>query len=238
MLNFKQDGNAVFMYVDDEICGTFVGAYRDDEFRLGSVQLTPNASLELKKWLALQPQSTPPAQGKIPDKYEPLMWKGKHVGLINNYGVFVPTFETSQNDELLKEIWEYCKNESFISLRKEVVLPQSESEVIASLDIEPAPTGLNPDQTAIWNIYEAAKIKALKKNLAYGSSVFKKGVLTPELSADAAIRVRMSDKVGRLTTLLADPTKNQISDESIDDTVMDLATYSFLLLIARKRDLK
>lgn len=218
MIKFKRDCNAVFMYADDKICGNFVGAYTDGEFRLGSVTITPQALTELKKWLALQPQSTPPAiKPKSGVKY-----------CVHNYPLN-SNCPSCERDELLTERF---------PVMPEVVLPQSESEVIASLDAESAPTGLNPDQTAIWNIYEAAKIKALKKNLAYGSSVFKKGVLTPELSADAAIRVRMSDKVGRLTTLLADPSKNQISDESIDDTIMDLATYAFLLLIARKRDLK
>lgn len=237
-MKFYIEASQVRMYDEVMLQSIVVGEFDNNGCfnHINSNRMTGDQRHELKKWLALQPQSTPPAPK--PDKYEPLTWKGKHVGSINKYGVFVPTFETSQNDELLKEIWEYRKNESLGSLRKEVVLPQSESEVIASLDAEPAPTGLNPDQQAIWNIYEAAKIKTLKKNLAYGSSVFKKGVLTPELSADAAIRVRMSDKIGRLTALLADPTKNQISDESIDDTIMDLATYSFLLLIARKRDMK
>lgn len=122
----------------------------------------------------------------------------------------------------------------YIDSKSEVVIPQSESEVIASLEAQPPPTGMNADQQAIWKIYEKHKIKSLKKNLAYGSSVFKAGALTPELPVDAAIRVRMSDKIARLTNLLADPSKNMIADESIDDTIGDLATYAFLLLIARQ----
>lgn len=111
----------------------------------------------------------------------------------------------------------------------------SAAEVIGLLTLTPAPDGLDDDQIRIWNIYEKARLTALKKNLAYGSSVFTKGALTPELNADAAIRVRMGDKISRLRTLLANPEKNMVSDESISDTMMDLATYALLWLIAKEK---
>jgi hypothetical protein len=111
----------------------------------------------------------------------------------------------------------------------------TEVEAVQALEPAPAPEGLNQDQRDIWEIFEKNKIVAIKKNLAYGSSVFTQAVMAPDAPIDAAIRVRMSDKINRLSTLLANPAKNMIQDESINDTFNDLAVYCYLLLIARKR---
>ena len=110
-----------------------------------------------------------------------------------------------------------------------------EAEVISGLKEQPAPMGLTADQNLIWDEFERAKIKTLKKNLAYGSTVFTPCVLASECPLDVAIRVRMSDKINRLKTLLADPTKNLIDDEAVEDTMRDLGTYAFLCLIARAK---
>lgn len=111
----------------------------------------------------------------------------------------------------------------------------TEAEVIGSLVVAQAPVGLNDDQKLIWEIFEKSKVKALKKNLAYGSSVFIQAVVAPDMPMDAAIRVRMSDKINRIKTLLADPKKNMINDESIDDTFDDLGVYCYLYLIAKAK---
>ncbi len=114
----------------------------------------------------------------------------------------------------------------------------SETETIASLRPAPAPVGMNQDQQDIWNIYETAKITALKKNLAYGSSVYTQAIVAPDAPIDMAIRVRMSDKINRIKTLIANPAKNMVMDESIQDTFMDLGTYCFLLMIWLNRQKK
>lgn len=73
----------------------------------------------------------------------------------------------------------------------------------------------------------------LRKNRDYGSSAWKVPVLAPELSAATAIRVRMSDKIERILSLL---TKSpEIADESIRDTIQDLGVYC-LLWLARPQE--
>lgn len=74
----------------------------------------------------------------------------------------------------------------------------------------------------------------VRKNLDYGSSVFKPPALAPELNADATIRVRMSDKISRLSNLMDLRRPSLISSESIEDTVRDLGAYCLLWLVRPK----
>lgn len=71
----------------------------------------------------------------------------------------------------------------------------------------------------------------LRKNKDYGSAVFSVPEFAPDCDAGAAIRVRMSDKVSRLRTLLASQDKPEVA-ESITDTVGDLGAYCLLYLVA------
>lgn len=67
----------------------------------------------------------------------------------------------------------------------------------------------------------------LRKNRDYGCSVWQVPTLAPECNPDAAIRVRMSDKITRLQTLLS-VTGGPEVDESIGDTIRDLGAYCLL----------
>lgn len=69
----------------------------------------------------------------------------------------------------------------------------------------------------------------LRKNHDYGSSVWQVPVLAPDCDPAIAIRVRMSDKINRLQTLLSGKTA-EVSSESIDDTLRDLGAYCLLYL--------
>lgn len=75
----------------------------------------------------------------------------------------------------------------------------------------------------------------LRKNKDYGSSVFKSPVLAPSMDAGSAILVRMSDKISRLNNLLQAEAQASV-DESIDDTLADLAGYAILYLARPKHD--
>jgi len=68
----------------------------------------------------------------------------------------------------------------------------------------------------------------LKKNSDYGGSAWQVPLLAPRLTAREAIQCRMSDKVQRLANLLTGE-KAQV-EESIEDTMRDLAGYSILWL--------
>lgn len=72
----------------------------------------------------------------------------------------------------------------------------------------------------------------LAKNKDYGCSAWESPLLCPEMTARQALLCRMSDKVKRLQNLLSgnDP---QV-DESIEDTLRDLAGYCLLELARPK----
>ena len=71
-----------------------------------------------------------------------------------------------------------------------------------------------------------------KKNNDYGgaSDPFKNFRAFEELG----ILVRMSDKFARLRTALVEKRELQVSDESVEDTALDLANYALLLICYRR----
>jgi len=69
-----------------------------------------------------------------------------------------------------------------------------------------------------------------RKNADYGDSAFLPPLLTPELDANTAILVRMSDKIRRIIHLEQNATT--IQNESLADSYLDLAGYAILRLIA------
>lgn len=68
----------------------------------------------------------------------------------------------------------------------------------------------------------------LRKNHDYGSSAWKTPLLAPGLSPREAIQCRMSDKIERLQKLLGG--NNPMVQESIEDSMRDLAGYAVLWL--------
>ncbi len=69
------------------------------------------------------------------------------------------------------------------------------------------------------------------KNHDYGDSFRKTRKIVPD-----SILVRLHDKLGRLDSLLMAPESAKVKDESIDDTLMDLANYAIMELVERRRD--
>jgi hypothetical protein len=90
---------------------------------------------------------------------------------------------------------------------------------------------LGVDQHRIAEKGVALTTLLMRKNRDYGCSVWHRPSLAPECDAGAAIRVRMSDKIARLTELL-NRYEGPDVNESIDDTMLDLAGY-ILLELAR-----
>lgn len=66
----------------------------------------------------------------------------------------------------------------------------------------------------------------IAKNTDYDDS-FSKGI--DSMGYMSAI-VRMEDKMNRIKALLTAPDKAKVSDESVSDTLLDLANYSLMLL--------
>lgn len=77
----------------------------------------------------------------------------------------------------------------------------------------------------------AAEIREtfVRKNHDYGNSVFQSPEMAPDIQPEEAVRVRISDKLGRLKTLLSGE-QAQVS-ESIRDTYADLVNYLIILLM-------
>lgn len=71
----------------------------------------------------------------------------------------------------------------------------------------------------------------LAKNSNYGNSALTAPALRPGISAKDALLVRMSDKIARLRTLTTG-TEDHVG-ERLEDTIMDLAGYCMLYLIAK-----
>lgn len=69
-----------------------------------------------------------------------------------------------------------------------------------------------------------------KKNSDYGDSV---GELYSKLG-DITILTRISDKYNRLMNLLQPDHVQEVMDESIDDTILDLANYAVIWLMERR----
>lgn len=98
-----------------------------------------------------------------------------------------------------------------------------------SLKTLPAMTNLMMHVTNI-----ASEVVALlqKKNANYGNSVATPPTLTPYISPEEAIFIRLSDKIARLRTLKAgEPDK---VGESIEDTIKDMIGYELLLLAIKR----
>lgn len=87
------------------------------------------------------------------------------------------------------------------------------------------------DQQAIAAAGVAMLAHLLRKNRDYGSSVYKPPRLAPLIREDAAILVRMSDKIERLESLAC--RQPEVGDESWEDTLVDLAGY-IIIYAARK----
>ena len=71
-----------------------------------------------------------------------------------------------------------------------------------------------------------------KKNADYGSTV--DPFANFRTFGELGILVRMSDKFSRLRTALYEKRELQVSDETIEDTALDLAVYAVLLISYRR----
>ena len=74
----------------------------------------------------------------------------------------------------------------------------------------------------------------IQKNSDYGSSVFQVGTISPDVSAEQGIRVRLGDKLSRISNLISTPGNQQVA-ETLTDTFLDTAAYLLLLAIERLR---
>lgn len=91
----------------------------------------------------------------------------------------------------------------------------------------------NDDQRAI--AYKGLDVVAmlLEKNAAYGSSAFNPiSIFARGMDSLAQIKVRMDDKLARVAM------GHEISDESFEDTIRDLAGYCILYLVGKDKQAK
>ena len=86
---------------------------------------------------------------------------------------------------------------------------------------------------AIQQQCDTLKTVLVRKNTDYGASAFNRPALAPDVKPTTAILVRMSDKISRLNNL---QTAEQPNYEAIEDTILDLAGYAILLLVAKQQE--
>ena len=70
-----------------------------------------------------------------------------------------------------------------------------------------------------------------KKNADYGDSFAQMRHRYPNV-----IAMKLWEKVNRLATLMDNPESQQVNDESIEDTLMDIANYAVMELTERQMD--
>lgn len=70
-----------------------------------------------------------------------------------------------------------------------------------------------------------------KKNSDYGNSFAKLRSEYP-----TAICIRLQDKMNRLKSLLVDGNVQKVKDESIEDTLMDIANYAIMEIVERRME--
>lgn len=70
-----------------------------------------------------------------------------------------------------------------------------------------------------------------KKNKDYGNS-YEKMI---NRYGEVALLIRFQDKLGRLDSLVLKGQDQKVADESIEDTLMDIAGYAILELVRRKQ---
>ncbi len=88
---------------------------------------------------------------------------------------------------------------------------------------------LKEDRLAIYKcILEDLEMTYKKKNHDYGNSVGD----TYQEYGDISFMIRITDKFNRLKSLLKKK-ERMVLDESIDDTILDMANYSLLWLVER-----
>ena len=115
---------------------------------------------------------------------------------------------------------------------KDIVLDQNQEDYMKEF-LSAFSGDYGADQQLIAKTVLDFGITLLRKNRNYGSSVFKQPVLTPDIATDAAIRVRMSDKIERLVSLFKG--NADLVGESVIDTIKVLGAYCILWLVYKEK---
>jgi len=88
----------------------------------------------------------------------------------------------------------------------------------------------NTAKKYILDTFDELRETFLDKNADYGDSVFHTGPLCSDVCPSKAVAIRMNDKIKRLATLMQlDNSANCRVNESITDTLKDLAVYAIIL---------
>lgn len=96
----------------------------------------------------------------------------------------------------------------------------------------PTPPGITYDEHILEKIFKEMFSTYVKKNADYGNS-FEKSIEKFGLVASA---VRLSDKLERFSNLISNDA--QVKDESIEDTLLDMANYAAMTVLYLRKTRK
>jgi hypothetical protein len=97
-------------------------------------------------------------------------------------------------------------------------------------------TGIPPVPTEVMMFKEVTRDMASlyeRKNKDYGNSFTK----SYEEFGDTMCAIRLGDKLNRFKQLAIINGKQQVNDESIEDTLIDLANYAIMTVIERRKSI-
>lgn len=120
------------------------------------------------------------------------------------------------------------------------VVPEDMDKVESMSEIEKEETVSRTTKDDISDLCDLLKQALIDKNTDYGDSALTEPLFTYGVSTEQAIAVRFGDKIKRLENLCSGYEINyeyrKVKNETINDTLLDVAGYALLWLIARARE--
>ena len=100
------------------------------------------------------------------------------------------------------------------------------------------PMSESPSTSDVEAVFKDLFRQFCRKNSDYGNSVFEPPEAAPGVGVEDGIAVRLSDKVRRIASLRRTGSTAKVFEESLDDTIGDLAVYAIIWLAWRRHERK
>ena len=199
---------------------------KNNDFKSPYEKMSPNEKQELKDLLEKSKQINHGLTGTIVDSFKPYTPEEWDCFDKINLQMF-------PNEKLIKE-WKDYKSRVDNFITKHPKLPKA---IVNAFMLDEYPDDERPVDGRPWEVQEFEKITTQmfetykKKNADYGSSF---DDLFDEFGMTSAL-IRMKDKYNRLKSI-TEKKDIQVKDESVEDTLLDLANYCILTVIKLRKN--